>query len=43
MSELMSVPRDYWLEDAKEVRHFIDEQVIRNNPLSKFHPIHQKN
>ncbi|KAJ1354969.1 hypothetical protein KIN20_012073 [Parelaphostrongylus tenuis] len=25
--ELMSVPKDYWSSDAKEVRHFLEEQV----------------
>uniref|UniRef100_A0A9J2PSX0 Phosphoenolpyruvate carboxykinase [GTP] n=1 Tax=Ascaris lumbricoides TaxID=6252 RepID=A0A9J2PSX0_ASCLU len=34
MSELMSVPRDYWLEDAKEVRHFIDEQIGPDLPAA---------
>lgn len=24
---LMSLPKDYWVEDAKETRHFIEEQV----------------
>ncbi|VDP23489.1 unnamed protein product [Heligmosomoides polygyrus] len=25
--ELMSVPKDYWLNDAKETRQFLEEQV----------------
>jgi phosphoenolpyruvate carboxykinase (GTP) len=25
--ELFSIPKDYWVEDAKEVRHFMEEQV----------------
>ncbi|WKX92492.1 hypothetical protein Q1695_010486 [Nippostrongylus brasiliensis] len=25
--ELMSVPKDYWTNDAKEIRHFLEEQV----------------
>lgn len=25
--ELFSVPKEYWTEDAKEVRHFMEEQV----------------
>jgi phosphoenolpyruvate carboxykinase (GTP) len=25
--ELFSVPKDYWTEDVKEVRHFLEEQV----------------
>ncbi|EPB70758.1 phosphoenolpyruvate carboxykinase [Ancylostoma ceylanicum] len=25
--ELMSVPSDYWTEDTKEIRHFLEEQV----------------
>uniref|UniRef100_A0A2C9L9T4 Phosphoenolpyruvate carboxykinase C-terminal P-loop domain-containing protein n=1 Tax=Biomphalaria glabrata TaxID=6526 RepID=A0A2C9L9T4_BIOGL len=25
--ELMSVPKDYWSNDAKEIRKFLDEQV----------------
>lgn len=25
--ELMSLPKDYWHEDVKEVRKFIEEQV----------------
>ncbi|VDK62677.1 unnamed protein product [Anisakis simplex] len=27
LDELMSVPKDYWVDDAKEVRHFIEEQI----------------
>lgn len=26
--ELFSLPKDYWQADAKEVRHFIEEQVM---------------
>lgn len=28
----MSVPKDYWQEDAKEVRKFIEEQVRLSFP-----------
>jgi GTP-dependent phosphoenolpyruvate carboxykinase len=27
LHELMSLPSDYWHEDAKAVRHFLEEQV----------------
>lgn len=30
--ELMSLPKDYWHEDAKEVRKFIEEQVRSSSP-----------
>ncbi|VDM49835.1 unnamed protein product [Toxocara canis] len=32
MDELMSVPKNYWLEDVREVRHFLEEQVGKDLP-----------
>lgn len=40
IKELLSVPKDYWQEDAKEVRKFIEEQVWRHLQAYSFcvHP-----
>lgn len=39
IDELMSVPLDYWREDAKEVRHFFEEQVIPISLDPSYNPI----
>lgn len=33
MDELMSVPKTYWQDDAKEVRRFLEEQVCALNSV----------
>uniref|UniRef100_F1KZ26 Phosphoenolpyruvate carboxykinase [GTP] n=1 Tax=Ascaris suum TaxID=6253 RepID=F1KZ26_ASCSU len=33
LDELMSVPGDYWRQDAEEVRHFLEEQVGSDLPV----------
>ncbi|MFH4984287.1 hypothetical protein AB6A40_010996 [Gnathostoma spinigerum] len=42
MKELMSVPKDYWQEDAKEVRKFFEEQIGPDLPQEIRHEMDEQ-